>query len=405
MTTKTLTEEPSRKRFKTNKSEIIFKEAYLEESTTTSSSSSSDQPPRQIKFTQKHQSILLITHLKDPLKVQTEYPIPDLQPHEILVHNRAIGLNPIDWKGKKYGFGIYHFPWINGRESSGDIVKLGEQVDTSSYAVGHKVIISSTSYRDNRTSTFQQYTAIDSRLVWKLPESFSYEDGATIGVGLVTAGVILYNSFGFELAEKPEQINGTILIWGGATVVGLYLSQLAKIYGLKVIAIASTKHEEYLRKLGVDYLIDRHLSEDEIIEKIDEIEEVESIEYGVDCVSKETSKTVLRILDHKLKKEEKEKDEEEDVKNTQVKPKFSGIVGIPKEYPETVDVRDVVIKRFHEDVSYGRKFIEITNKFLNTRQVEPVRFKQYKGGLHIIDDALKDLEKIGANGEKYVVSV
>lgn len=404
MTTKILTEEPSRKRFRTNNSEIIFKEKFIEKPTSSTVleqqqeqeevEHEEEEEPTQISFNKKHQSVLLITHLKDPLKVQSRYPIPELQPYEILVHNRAIGLNPIDWKGKKYGFGIYHFPWINGRESSGDIVKLGSKVNEKNYLIGDKVIISSTSYRDNRTSTFQQYTAIDSRLVWKLPESFSYEDGATIGVGLVTAGVILYNSFEFELSENPQKLNGTILIWGGATVVGLYLIQLAKIYGLKIIAIASTKHQEYIKNLGVDYLIDRHLSQDEILKKIDEIKEIETIEYGVDCVSKETSNIVLRILNHKLK-----------YNTDSIKPKFSGIVGVPKDHPDGVDVKDVVIKRFHEDVSYGEKFIEITNKFLNSRQIEPVRFKQYKGGLHIIDNALKDLESIGANGEKYVVSV
>ena len=68
-------------------------------------------------------------------------------------------------------------------------------------------------------------------------------------------------------------------------------------------------------------------------------------------------------------------------------------------------MRNVVIKRFHEDVSFGEKFINVTGELLNKKVIEPVRFKQYKGGLHIIDNALKDLEKIGANGEKYVVSV
>ena len=91
------------------------------------------------------------------------------------------------------------------------------------------MIVSSTSYRDNRTSTFQQYTAIDSRLVWKLPESFSYEDGATIGVGLVTAGIILYNSFEFELSATPTKQtttasnNNTILIWGGLLLLDFTL--------------------------------------------------------------------------------------------------------------------------------------------------------------------------------------
>lgn len=185
-----------------------------------------------------NQSALAVINYNKPLKVVLDHPIPKLGDYDILVNNKAIGLNPIDWKGKKYGFGIYHFPWINGRESSGVIVETGKNVDE--FEVGDRVMISSTSYRDNRTSTFQQYTAIDSRLVWKLPNSFSFEDGATVGVGLVTAGVLLYNSFEIDLNEKKEgNKKATLLLWGGATVVGLYVTQLAKIHGLKVISIAT----------------------------------------------------------------------------------------------------------------------------------------------------------------------
>ena len=151
-TTVIKTQERTRKRLRTNTSEIVFKELYQEKTTNDEQEDVAIVPPTEISFDKKHQSILLITHFKDPLKVQSRYPIPELQPYEILVNNKAIGLNPIDWKGKKYGFGIYHFPWINGRESSGDVVKLGDQVDK--FSIGDKVIVSSTSYRDNRTSTF-----------------------------------------------------------------------------------------------------------------------------------------------------------------------------------------------------------------------------------------------------------
>ncbi|KAK6455677.1 quinone oxidoreductase [Scheffersomyces xylosifermentans] len=345
----------------------------------------------QITFSQRSQSALSITHFQEPLKLQHDFPVPEVHDHDILVNNKAIGLNPIDWKGKKYGFGIYHFPWINGRESSGVVVKTGKSVDPQQFKVGDKVIVSSTSYRDNRTSTFQQYTAIDSRLVWKLPESFSFEDGATIGVGLVTAGVIFYNSFGFELTENVVPHNGTLLIWGGATVVGIYITQLAKLHGLKVISIASLEHEAYLKQSGADIVIDRYLPREEIIRRAGEFSP-EGIQYGVDTVSKETSAAVLEILDTYSSK-------------LSSKPLFSGIVGTPKETPESVEVREVIIKRFHEDVAFGKKFVDTTTHLFNDNKIKPVRYRQYKGGLHIIDDALKDLEALGAKGEKYVVSV
>lgn len=339
--------------------------------------------PRSVK-----QKALLVTHFKEPLAVIEDHPVPELLENDILIQNKAIGLNPIDWKGKKFGFGIYHFPWINGRESSGVVVDAGPR--TSQFLVGDRVIVSSTSYRDNRTSTFQEYTAIDSRLVWKLPSRFTFEQGATIGVGLVTAGVIFYDSFKFALDQKPEQIAGTVVIWGGATVVGLYATQLAKVHGLKVISVASVDNEDYLKELGVDHVINRHLPESEIIQKALALED--DIKYGIDCVSKASAASLIKIL-------------QQAAKDKSYKPLFSAIVGKPKEIDDDIDVREVVIKNFHENVEFGKAFVDLTTHYFNKDLVKPVRYKHYKGGLHLIDDALKDLEAVGAKGEKFVVSL
>ncbi|KAI5952566.1 hypothetical protein KGF54_003433 [Candida jiufengensis] len=385
----TKTQEISRKRLRTQHAQPQTLKK-IKTSSSTPAKPEIIQTISEITFNKRSQSVLSLTQLSEPLKIQSEYPIPELNEYEILVSNKAIGLNPIDWKGKKYGF-VTHVPRIDGRESSGEIVKLGNKV--KNFKVGDKVIVSSTSYRDNRTSTFQQFTAIDSRLVWKLPDNFSFEDGATIGVGLVTAGILLYNSFGFELNLEPKvKINETILIWGGATIVGIYLAQLAKLHGLKVISIASTTHEKYLKNIGVDHLINRHQSDEEILKKIEEGLNGGSINYSVDCVSKETAQKVLDIL-------------EKINKPTDNKTKFSGIVGVPKQIPDSIELKEVIIKRFHEDKEFGSSFIKITSTFLKESKIKPTRYKQYKGGLEIIDDALNDLEKNGANGEKYVVSI
>ena len=360
-------------------------------------------------FNQKTQSSLLIINLKDPLKLIHSHPIPELKSHDILVRNRAVGINPIDWKGKRYGFGIYHFPWINGRESSGDIVQKGYSVG-GEFDIGDKVIISSTSYRDNRTSTFQEFTAIDSRLVWKLPTSFSYEDGATIGVGLVTAGVILYQSFGFDLVTLPKATATpkSILIWGGATVVGIFITQLAKLHGLQVISVADSKNEAYLKNLGAHHVIDRYLDTDRIIEYATKIAKTTNgIQYGVDCISEETSRLVIKILEESVKgnfNDGANISKELNTQNSTI-PLFAGIVGVPKVNSHSVDIRPVVVKTFHEDLSFGKKYVDITSQHFENNKLKPVRFKQYKGGIHKIENALKDLEVLGAKGEKYVVSL
>lgn len=47
-----------------------------------------------------------------------------------------------------------------------------------------------------------------------------------------------------------------ILIWGGASAVGQYAVQLAKLSGLQVIATASPKNHELLKSLGADAVFD-----------------------------------------------------------------------------------------------------------------------------------------------------
>ncbi|KAL9067672.1 MAG: hypothetical protein Q9161_006754 [Pseudevernia consocians] len=50
--------------------------------------------------------------------------IPELRSdREILVQVVAIGLNPVDWKGPDYDFGLPSFPWVNGRDFAGIVVK------------------------------------------------------------------------------------------------------------------------------------------------------------------------------------------------------------------------------------------------------------------------------------------
>ncbi|KAG7739784.1 hypothetical protein KL923_002631 [Ogataea haglerorum] len=194
-------------------------------------------PVKPISANKKHQTAVAIVGYDEPLTVLTEYPKPGItHPHEVIIKNRSIGINPVDWKCHQFRFGIHHFPWINGRESSGVVEEAGE--DVKEFEKGSKVFIVSTMYRDNRTSTFQEYVAMDSRLVWKLPEHIGYNQGAGIGVG-------------------PQ-------------------------------------NQSYLEELGAHTLIDRNLPLEQIIDKV--FRTAAHVEFGVDCASKESTEKLVRIL-------------------------------------------------------------------------------------------------------------
>lgn len=315
------------------------------------------------------QKAVVVTAFDEPLAIH-EVPVPALPlEYHVVVKNLAVGVNPVDWKLKLYRFAIYSFPWINGRELSGVVVSAGAKLVIPCHEL---VVVLSTSYRDLTTLTFQEYTVVDSRLLWRLPHSLLVSLGASIGVGLTTAGVIIYNTF--AIGYDQDLAGKTLLIYGGATVVGLYLVQLAKHHGATVVAVALTENEAYLKLLGVDQVIDRHLgSVEAALEALD-------VDYAVDCVSKET---LSKLVAHSNA------------------PQVCGIVG----GIENDRVRPVVIKQFHENFEFASQFINHTQRLLDHGEVKPVRTRVFSGGLAKVPTALEQLAGEGARGEKFVVTM
>lgn len=346
------------------------------------------------------QTAVVIKSFEEDFVIDNNYPIPELGEYEILIENKYIGLNPVDWKGKKYRFGVYSFPWIQGRESSGIVSKLGSKV--TNLSKGDKVFVASTSYRDLRTSTFQNYTIFDSRLVWKVPENISLVESCTIGVGLITAGSVIeelnVNLFDHEEFDKAKLLHQreNLLIWGGSTGVGAYIIQLAKVAGFKkIITVATLKHSEFLHKIGATHVLDRFKSKEELIKELKEIVP-DGLQIGIDVVGKETTDTVIELLNVNKKEDEKKT--------------FVGVVTKPSKtldskLLENIETKEVLIKRFHENLGFGENLVSKTWELLSDGKIRPQRnLKVYKGFKGLLD-GLKDLEKYGASNEKYIVEI
>jgi len=72
-------------------------------------------------------------------------PFPELaHDKEVVISNRATGLNPIDYKSVDYNFCLPEFPWVTGREMAGVVeevgsgvtdVKVGDHVWTSMFTL------------------------------------------------------------------------------------------------------------------------------------------------------------------------------------------------------------------------------------------------------------------------------
>ena len=93
-----------------------------------------------------------------PYTLSIGQPRPQISERELLIRNRCVGLNPIDWKCVSYGFGVHTLPWISGRECAGEVEEVGNEV--KGWKRGDRVWVCSTNYRDNRTSTYQDVSVL-----------------------------------------------------------------------------------------------------------------------------------------------------------------------------------------------------------------------------------------------------
>jgi NADPH:quinone reductase-like Zn-dependent oxidoreductase len=63
----------------------------------------------------------------------------------------------------------------------------------------------------------------------RLGDNISFEEGATLGVGITTVGQGLFQDLGLPLPPAKVQEPTSILIYGGSTATGTLAIQYAKL--------------------------------------------------------------------------------------------------------------------------------------------------------------------------------
>jgi len=244
----------------------------------------------------------------EALKYRDDVPTPAPQEDEVLIRVTAAGVNNTDintrigWYSKKVsdatntggeeGFedvdtedatwsGVpMTFPRIQGADCCGQIVAVGDGVDTS--RIGERVIVRSMmrSYVDYRPfecwtfgsecdGAFAQYAKAPARETYKVECDWSDTDLASIPCAYSTAENLLHRAnLG---AEK-------VLITGASGGVGSAAVQLAKRRGAHVVAMAGKAKMEEVKNIGADDVIDRNADLVETIGK-------ESVDVVIDLVA------------------------------------------------------------------------------------------------------------------------
>lgn len=349
-----------------------------------------------------------------------EVPVPEVRDGMVLIKTRAVAGNPTDWKHIVSKIGPQGS--ISGCDVSGEIVKIGANVDTSKYKIGQKAygLTHGSSVKHPDNGAFAEYSLLDPKIAYfpnqditmsgkdTIPEGTVkyFEDGASFPVSLTTAGAVLHSNLGLDLKWEPSepQRDHPVLFWGGATGVGQLLIQVAKkIHGFtKIVTVASKKHEAQLKTYGADEVFDYH--DADVIEQIKK--KYPDLQIVVDCVSNEN--TIKQV--YKCATESKSA--------TIVQLTHLSIKDIPEE--DRRDNKTIIGSMLYlatgEDVPFGpvhlpadpkfrkdvEEFVAFINPRINEGIIHHIPIKIYKNGLDDVQQILDDI-KFGKNsGEKLV---
>lgn len=222
----------------------------------------------------------------DKLVWHEDWPRPDPAPGEVLIKVKACGLNNTDvntrvgWYSKAvteatsgdgfdtvddedptWGAAPISFPRIQGADVCGEIVAVGDGVDSG--RIGERVIsdnwlrdpddpedIKKTGYfGSERDGGFAEYTTMPAVNAISVNSEFSDAELATFSCSYSTAEGMLTRA---NVTEAD-----TVLVPGASGGVGGALLQLAKRRGARVIALASEAKHTEVAKLGPDRILPR----------------------------------------------------------------------------------------------------------------------------------------------------
>ncbi|GBE88096.1 Zinc-type alcohol dehydrogenase-like protein [Sparassis crispa] len=197
-----------------------------------------------------------------------------------------------------HGIIVTHYPAVLGTDAAGTVEGFAEGV--TGFTVGDRVF---TQGSLNKThAAYQQYSLAAADVTAKIPENISFNDAASLSVGVVTATLGLFNQDDpvnsaalfppWKEGGRGKYAGKPVVIFGGSTSVGQYVIQFAKLAGFSpIIATASLHNTELLKSYGATHVLDRRLSASDLITAVSHITSA-PIQIVYDSVSLQDTQNV-----------------------------------------------------------------------------------------------------------------
>lgn len=182
--------------------------------------------------------------------------LPAPRDDELLIQVLYSGVNPSDFKTLRF-FNCRNR--VLGNEFCGKVLD-SPAVGRFPFFPGDIVAgyVDSDKNRPDRYGTHQEYISVPPDWVYRLPCILPPPNAATLTIVTQTANDALFNRFGIPTPyEVTGPTEGTLVVWGGATSVGMAAIQLARASRVTtIVATASPKRHEFLRSLGATHCFD-----------------------------------------------------------------------------------------------------------------------------------------------------
>jgi NADPH2:quinone reductase len=203
-----------------------------------------------------------------------------LAPNEVLIKNKAIGLNYIDIYHRS---GTYPLPLPNGigLEAAGVIEEIGS--DVKEFKVGDRV-----AHAAAPPGSYSEKQVYPQEKLVKIPDYISDEIASCIMLKGITSEYLLHRAYAVKKGEF-------ILFHAAAGGVGQVLCQWAKSLGCKVIGtVGSDEKVAIAKENGCDFVI--NYSKESFSQKVKEITDGKMLKVVYDGVGAKTFEESLDCL-------------------------------------------------------------------------------------------------------------
>ncbi len=177
-------------------------------------------------------------------------PVPEMQPHDLLVRIKAVSVNPLDALERMRRPNAPGNSPVLGWDAAGIVESVGTAV--TKFKPGDEVYYSGAL---NRQGSNAEIGVVDERVTALKPKTLPFTEAAAIPLTAITAWECLFDRLKVAIGKKP--CDDSLMVIGAAGGVGSMAVQLARrLTNLNIIGTASRpESEQWVRKLGAHHVI------------------------------------------------------------------------------------------------------------------------------------------------------